>query len=118
MSFMYTKELVFTEFKEVTKRDQKGKKETFNHRIDYLKSLKEDMIKNPKTFSNFRVTPQQLQNTINCYLAPNPRDAFYKSVFGMTYAEKKQQEELEYFIYENGEKKEVRKSKQETQSIH
>ena len=38
-------------------------------------------------------------------------DAFYKRVFGMTYAEKKQQEELEYFIYENGEKKEVRKSK-------
>ena len=42
-------------------------------------------------------------------------------VFGMTYSEKKAQEELEYVIYENGEKKEVRKSKsdkQETQSIH
>jgi hypothetical protein len=26
-------------------------------------------------------------------------------VFNMTYAEKKQQEELEFFIYENGEKK-------------
>jgi len=39
-------------------------------------------------------------------------------VFGMTYAEKKQQEELEFFIYENGEKKEVRKSKKDTQSIH
>ena len=36
----------------------------------------------------------------------------------MTFAEKKQQEEMEYFIYENGEKKEVRKSKEETQSIH
>jgi hypothetical protein len=34
-------------------------------------------------------------------------------VFNMTYAEKKQQEELEFFIYENGEKKEVRKSKQD-----
>ena len=115
---MYTKELIFSEFKEVTKKDEKSKKPSFKHRIAYLQSLKEDMIKVPKNFSNWNVTPDQLQNTINCYLAPNPRDAFYKSVFNMTYAEKKQQEELEYFIYENGEKKEVRKSKEETQSIH
>ena len=39
MAFMYTKELIFTEFKEVNKRDKKGKKETFNHRIDYLKFI-------------------------------------------------------------------------------
>ena len=115
---MYTKELIFNEFKEVTKKDEKSKKPSFKHRIAYLQSLKEDMIKVPKNFSNWNVTPDQLQNTINCYLAPNPRDAFYKSVFGMTYAEKKQQEELEYFTYEKGEKREVRKSKQETQSIH
>ena len=115
---MYTKEMIFNEFKEVTKKDQKKKKEIFTNRIAYLKQLKEDMIKVPKNFSNWNVTPDQLQNTIDCYLAPNPRDAFYMKVFNMTYAEKKQQEELEYFIYENGEKKEIRKSKQETQSIH
>ena len=115
---MYTKEMIFNEFKEVTKKDQSKKKETYTHRIAYLSALKEDMIKVPKNFSNISITPEQLQNTIDCWSAPNPRDAFYKSVFGMTYAEKKQQEELEYFIYENGEKKEVRKSKQETQSIH
>tara|TARA_R100000988_G_C3914755_1_gene123809 strand:- start:46 stop:393 length:348 start_codon:yes stop_codon:yes gene_type:complete len=115
---MYTKELIFSEFKEVTKKDQKKKKETYTHRIAYLTALKEDMIKVPKHFSNISITPEQLQNTIDCWSAPNPRDAFYKSVFGMTYAEKKQQEELEFFIYENGEKKEVRKSKKETQSIH
>ena len=39
-------------------------------------------------------------------------------VFNMTYAEKKAQEELEHFTYENGEKKEVRKSKEKTQSVH
>jgi len=115
---MYTKELIFNEFKEVTKKDEKYKKPTYTNRIAYLTALKEDMIKVPKNFSNISITPEQLQNTIDCWSAPNPRDAFYKSVFGMTYAEKKQQEELEYFIYENGEKKEVRKSKQETQSIH
>jgi len=111
------KEMIFEQFKDVTKKDQSKKKETFTNRIEFLKTLKSDIQKNPKNF-DFNVTPDQLQNTINCYLAPNPRDAFYKSVFGMTYAEKKAQEEMEYFIYENGEKKEVRKSKETTQSIH
>ena len=115
---MYTKELIFSEFKEVTKKDEKYKKPTYTNRIAYLTALKEDMIKVPKNFSNISITPEQLQNTIDCWSAPNPRDAFYKSVFGMTYAEKKQQEEMEYFVYENGEKKEVRKSTKETQSIH
>tara|TARA_R100000030_G_scaffold68791_1_gene52635 strand:- start:152 stop:499 length:348 start_codon:yes stop_codon:yes gene_type:complete len=111
------KQMIFEQFKDVTKKDQSKKKETFTNRIEFLKTLKSDIQKNPKNF-DFNVTPDQLQNTINCYLAPNPRDAFYKSVFGMTYAEKKAQEEMEYFIYENGEKKEVRKSKETTQSIH
>ena len=111
---MYTKELIFNEFKEVTKKDQSKKKETYTHRIAYLSALKEDMIKVPRNFSNISITPDQLQNTIDCYSAPNPRDAFYMKVFNMTYAEKKQQEELEFFIYENGEKKEVRKSKQDS----
>ena len=109
--------MIFDQFKDATVKDQKKKKETFTNRIEFLKTLKSDIQKNPRNF-DFNVTPDQLQNTINCYLAPNPRDAFYKSVFGMTYAEKKQQEELEYFIYENGEKKEIRKSKEKTQSIH
>ena len=52
------------------------------------------MIKVPKNFSNISITPEQRQKTIDCWSAPNPRDAFYKSVFGMTYAEKKQQEEV------------------------
>ena len=115
---MYTKELIFNEFKDVTKKDQSKKKETYTHRIAYLSALKEDMIKVPRNFSNISITPDQLQNTIDCWSAPNPRDAFYMKVFNMTYAEKKQQEELEFFTYENGEKKEVRKSKKETQSIH
>ena len=115
---MYTKELIFNEFKDVTKKDQSKKKETYTHRIAYLSALKEDMIKVPRNFSNISMTPDQLQNLIDDWSAPNPRDATYMRVFGMTYAEKKQQEELEYFVYENGEKKEVRKSKKETQSIH
>jgi len=112
-----TKEMIFDQFKDVTKKDQKKKKETFTNRIEFLKTLKDDIQKNPKNF-DYSPTQQQLQNLIDDWSSPKPIDAFYKRVFNMTFAEKKQQEELEYFIYENGEKKEIRKSNKETQSIH
>ena len=112
-----TKEMLFDQFKDAEKKDKSKKKETFTNRVSFLKTLKEDIIKNPKMFS-ISITPDQVQNLIDDWSAPKPIDAFYKRIFGMTFAEKKHQEELEYFIYENGEKKEVRKSKQETQSIH
>ena len=112
-----TKEMIFDQFKDVTKKDQSKKKETFTNRVEFLKTLKDDIQKNPKNF-DISPTQQQLQNLIDDWSSPKPIDAFYKRVFNMTYAEKKQQEELEYFIYENGEKKEIRKSNKETQSIH
>lgn len=112
MSFLYTKELLFTEFKEVTKKDQSKKKETFTHRIAYLKSLKEDMIKMPKHFANVSITPEQLQNTIDDWSAPRPIDAFYKRIFGMTYAEKKAKEEIEYMNLNKAEKDEKKKEKE------
>ena len=109
--------MIFDQFKDAAKKDQKKKKETFTNRIEFLKTLKDDIQKNPKNF-DISPTQQQLQNLIDDWSSPKPIDAFYKRVFNMTFAEKKQQEELEYFIYENGEKKEVRKSKEKTQSIH
>ena len=112
-----TKEMIFDQFKDATKKDQSKKKETFTNRIEFLKTLKDDIKQNPKNF-DISPTQQQLQNLIDDWSATKPIDAFYKRVFNMTYAEKKQQEELEYFIYENGEKKEIRKSNKETQSIH
>ena len=112
-----TKEMIFDQFKDATKKDQSKKKETFTNRVEFLKTLKDDIQKNPK---NFEISPtqQQLQNLIDDWSATKPIDAFYKRVFNMTYAEKKSQEDAEYFTYENGEKKEVRKSKEKTQSIH
>ena len=112
-----TKEMIFDQFKDATKKDQSKKKETYTNRIEFLKTLKDDIKQNPKNF-DISPTQQQLQNLIDDWSATKPIDAFYKRVFNMTYAEKKQQEELEYFIYENGEKKEIRKSNKETQSIH
>ena len=46
-----TKEMIFDQFKDATKKDQSKKKETFTHRISFLKQLKEDIIKVPKNFS-------------------------------------------------------------------
>ena len=109
--------MIFDQFKDATKKDQSKKKETFTNRIEFLKTLKDDIQKNPKNF-DISPTQQQLQNLIDDWSAPKPIDAFYKRIFGMTFAEKKQQEEIEYFTYENGEKKEVTKSNKETQSIH
>ena len=109
--------MIFEQFKDATKKDQSKKKETFTNRIEFLKTLKDDVQKNPKNF-DISTTQQQFQNLIDDWSSPKPIDAFYKRVFNMTFAEKKQQEELEYFTYENGEKKEIRKSNKETQSIH
>lgn len=92
---MYTKELVFSEFNAEKEKDLKLSKKTevYTNRIKYLQDLKVSMIKTPKIFDQFNVTPDQLQNTIDCYLSPNPTDAFYLKVFGKTYAEQKAYEE-------------------------
>ena len=111
----YTKEMIHTEFKEASKKDTK---KSHKHKSASITTLKEDMIKSPKYFRDVKMTTDQLQNIIDDWSAPKPLDAFYKRVFGLTYAEKKAQEDAEYFTYENGEKKEVRKSKEKTQSIH
>ena len=120
----YTKEMIFTEFKMATQKDERNamktaNKQSYKNRIAYLTALKEDMIKAPNNFSNLSLTTDHLQNLIDDWSAPKPIDAFYKRIFNMTYAEKKAQEEAEYFTYdENGEKREVRKPKKETQSVH
>ena len=115
MSYMYTKEQLFNEFKDVTKKDQSKKKETFTNRVFYLKSLKDDMIQAPKNFSNLSITTDQLQNLIDDWSAPKPIDAFYKRVFNMTYAEKKAEEEAEYFDLSKKEK--VYKKKEQVDTI-
>ena len=118
MTYMYTKEQLFNEFKDVTKKDQSKKKETYTHRIAYLSALKEDMIKVPKNFSNLSINEVQLQNLIDDWSAPNPRDATYMRGFGMTYAEKKAEEEAEYYDLTKGEKVYMKKKKEDTDTVH
>ena len=55
------------------------------------------MIQVPRNFNNISIKPDQLQNLIDDWSAPNPRDATYMRVFGMTYAEKKATRRTEYF---------------------
>jgi len=111
----YTKEMIFNEFKDVTAKDKVKKKEVFTNRIAYLSALKEDMIKAPKNFSNVSMTTDQLQNLIDDWSAPKPIDAFYKRIFNMTYAEKKAEEEAEYFDLSKKEK--VYKKKEQVDTI-
>ena len=62
------------------------------------------------------MTSDQLQNLIDDWSAPKPIDAFYKRIFGVTFAEKKKQEDIEYNYVDK--KTEDKKPKEETQSIH
>jgi len=107
-----TKEMLHSEFKEVTKKDEKSKKPSYKHRIAYLQSLKEDYDQNPRNFNNVKITSQQLQNLIDDWSAPKPIDAFYKRIFGMTFAEKKAQEEIQNMILEKKDKDDKKKEKE------
>jgi hypothetical protein len=115
MSYLYTKDQIHKEFADVTAKDKSKKKEVFTNRIAYLKALKEDMIQVPKNFSNLNLTTDQLQNLIDDWSAPRPIDAFYRRIFGMSFAEKKEQEELEYFDLTKNEK--VYKKKEQVDTI-
>ena len=52
----YTKEMIHTEFKMTTQKDERNDtKKSYKFRIEYLKTLKEDMIKSPKYFRDVRL---------------------------------------------------------------
>ena len=119
--FRYDKDNLFKEFYVAKEKDVKlSKKETleekeldvYKNRIQFFKDHIELKSKHPEYYENVDVKFDKL---LALYETENPRDAFYKSIFGMTYAQKKRQEEAEYFTYdENGKKREVRKSKETT----
>jgi len=121
MSFKYTKEELFKEFYAAKEKDvalskkptrEEKELDVYKNRIQFFKDHIELKSKHPEYYENVDVKFDKL---LALYETPNPRDAFYKAFFGVTYAEKKRQEEAEYITYdENGEKREVRKSKEAT----
>ena len=96
MSFSYTKEMVFDEFKLATKKDQKCKKEKYTNRVQFLKEMKQLKKDNPSAMRDVSITQKQFDNLITAWSSPSPRDAFYMKVFGRTYAEQKSFEAKKY----------------------
>ena len=75
----YTKEMIHTEFKALKKmREKRNKRNLTNTRIEYLKTLKEDMIKSPKYFRDISMTTDQLQNIIDDWSHQNLLTLFIK----------------------------------------
>lgn len=102
MSFKYDKENLFKEFAVAKEKDVKlSKKKTqdekehdrYDNRIQFFKDHIKLEKEHPEYYSNVDIKFEKL---LNLYLTPNPRDAFYKAFFGMTYAQKKAAENAEY----------------------
>ena len=94
--FTYTKEMMFSEFKTATQKDQKGKKEGYGNRIAFLIEMKSLKKAHPSSMRNISIKQNQFDNLILAYSAPKPRDHFYMKVFGRTYADQKAFEAKSY----------------------
>ena len=99
--FKYDKDNLFKEFYVAKEKDIKlSKKETldekendiFTNRIQYFKDHIDLKKKNPSYYSEVDIN---FDNLLKVYQSQNPRDTFYMTVFGQTYAQKKRQEEAE-----------------------
>tara|TARA_S200000501_G_C20370135_1_gene545820 strand:+ start:210 stop:557 length:348 start_codon:yes stop_codon:yes gene_type:complete len=83
--FEYTKEMIYTEFKEATVKDEKSKKPSYKHRVAMLKDMIALKRSNPQTLSNVDIN---FDNLLTAWSQPNPKDYFYMKVFGKTFAQK------------------------------
>ena len=89
--FEYTKEMIFAEFKEATAKDEKSKKPSYKHRCDMLKDMIALKRSNPESLANVDIN---FDNLLLAYQSPNPRDHFYRKVFGKSYEEHKIENEI------------------------
>ena len=89
---IYNKENIYKEFdvakqKDIELSDKKTPEEKENdihtNRLQFCKEHKELNEKNPGLYD----VDIKWDSLITAYSSPNPRDHFYKSVFGRTYAE-------------------------------
>jgi len=92
----------------------KNKKVTYDNRIQFLKEHRDLKKKKPSIYEFLDIN---FDNLILAYEDKNPRDYFYKKVFGMTYAEKKADEEAEYFDLDDGKKVYMNKKVQDTDTV-
>jgi len=113
-SFRYDKENLFKEFEIAKKKDEKSNKETYVNRIQFLKEHRDLKKSKPAIYEFLDIN---FDNLILAYEDKSPRDYFYKKVFGMTYAEKKAEEEAEYYDLTDGKKVYMQKKVEETDTI-
>jgi hypothetical protein len=99
MTFKYDKDNLFKEFYaakdedvKLSKKKTQDEKETdiYTNRIKFFYDHIELKKKHPEYYSDVDIKFDAL---LKLYETPNPRDAFYMSFFGMTYAQKKAEED-------------------------
>ena len=97
----YSKETLFAEFDVAKQKDIKlskkklySEKENDRHdnRIQFFKDHVELKRNHPEYYEGVDVNFDRL---LTAYQSPNPRDHFYMSIFGKTYAEKMSESALE-----------------------
>jgi len=112
--FRYSKELLFKEFDAAKEKDVAlSKKETreekeldiYKNRIQFFYDHIELKKKHPEYYELVDIKFDKL---LALYETPNPRDAFYMAFFGMTYAQKKRQEDAEYFSLNDDDNKKTK----------
>ena len=103
MSFNYDKERLFKEFADAKNKDIKLSKkklledkenDNYTNRLQFCKDHQELEIKHPEYYEHVRIN---WDNLVKAYSSDNPRDHFYMTVFGMTYAEKMRKQEIRNF---------------------
>ena len=101
MTFKYDKDNLFKEFEVAKQKDIKLSKaktqdekenDYFTNRIQFIKDHIELKAKNPSYYEFVKVN---FDNMLKAYESVNPRDYFYNVVFGVTYDQKRRQEEAE-----------------------
>ena len=99
--FRYDKENLFKEFyiakdKDISLSKKKSLEEKENdihtNRIQFFKDHIELKKKNPSYYDNVDIN---FENLLKVYQSQDPRDTFYQTVFGMSYAAKKFSENAE-----------------------
>lgn len=92
----YSKETLFAEFDVAKSKDIKlGKgdeNKVHSNRVQFFKDHKALKQTNPEYYDGIDVN---FDNLLLAYQSPNPRDHFYKTIFGKTYAEKMAESEIE-----------------------
>ena len=123
MSFRYDKDNLYKEFAEAKKKDialsklkdQDAKEnDYFTNRVKFCVDHKELKIDKPHYYEHVNINFDNLEIA---YRSTNPRDHFYKTVFGMTYAEKMGQEKREHEATDLGESKSGLTTTKKTEKI-